>query len=88
VARSTGLGTFCRDQADNAAYRLVEELGAGECADARHAASIEDSLQRLILQWERGLLTPLEDVREEAAKRFSRAELAGDLAELLRSALR
>ena len=36
---------------------------------------------------EAGGLPPLEDVRREAIKRFSRAKLAGDLAELLRSAL-
>ena len=41
----------------------------------------------MVTRWEHGGLPSLEDVRREAIKRFSRAKLAGDLAELLRSAL-
>ena len=78
---------LCVANPNNAAYRLVEELGAGECADVRDPVSVEAALTRLVTQWKHGGLPSLEDVRREAIKRFSRAKLAGDLAELLRSAL-
>ena len=84
---TSGRPVLCVANPDNAAYRLVEELGAGECADVRDPVSVEAALTRLVTRWEHGGLPSLEDVRREAIKRFSRAKLAGDLAELLRSAL-
>ncbi len=85
---TSGRPVLCVANPNNAAYRLVEDLGAGECADVRDPASVEAALMRLITRWEHGGLASLEDVRREAIKRFSRAKLAGDLAELLRAALR
>jgi glycosyltransferase involved in cell wall biosynthesis len=85
---TSGRPVLCVAHPNNAAYRLVEELGAGECADARSPASVEAALERLLSRWERGALTPLEHVRDEAVKRYSRAKLAGDLAEVLRAALK
>lgn len=78
---------LCVAHPDNVGYRLIDELGAGECADVRDQASVEAALERLVLQWEQGGLTPLDAVRDEALRRFSRAKLAGDLAEVLREAI-
>jgi glycosyltransferase involved in cell wall biosynthesis len=85
---TSGRPVLCVANPNNAAYSLVEELEAGECADVRDPASVEAALTILLTQWEDGGLPPLEDVRREAIQRFSRAKLAGDLAELLRTALR
>jgi glycosyltransferase involved in cell wall biosynthesis len=84
---TSGRPVLCVANPNNAAYRIVEELGAGECADVRDPGSVEAALTRMVTQWKAGGLPPLEDVHREAIKRFSRAKLAGDLAELLRSAL-
>ena len=70
---------------DNVAYRLVQELGAGECADVRDPASVETALERLVEKWKSGTLTLPDEVRAEALRRFSREKLAGDLAQLFRS---
>jgi glycosyltransferase involved in cell wall biosynthesis len=83
---TSGRPVLCVANPNNAAYGLVQELGAGECADVRDPASVEAALTRLVTQWQDGGLPPLEDVRREAIKRYSRAKLAGDLAELLRTA--
>jgi glycosyltransferase involved in cell wall biosynthesis len=85
---TSGRPVLCVANPNNAAYRLVEELGAGECADVRDPTSVEAALTRLLVRWQDGGVPPLEDVRREAIRRFSRAKLAGDLAELLRMALR
>jgi glycosyltransferase involved in cell wall biosynthesis len=84
---TSGRPVLCVANPNNAAYRLVEELGAGECADVRDPTSVEGALQRLLTRWEHGPLAPLENVRDEAIRRFSRAKLAGELADLLRDAL-
>lgn len=78
---------LCVASPSNAAYRLVEELEAGECANVGDPASVESALTQLLTRWEDGGLPALDAVRREATRRFSRAKLAGDLAELLRAAL-
>ena len=37
---------LCAAHPDNVAYRLIDELGAGECADVRDPASVEAALER------------------------------------------
>jgi hypothetical protein len=78
----------CAAHPDNVGYRLMKELGAGDCADVRDPASVEAALERLVLRWKQGALTPLDHVREEALRRFSRAKRAGDLAGVLEAAMR
>jgi glycosyltransferase involved in cell wall biosynthesis len=78
---------ICAAHPNNVGYRLIDELGAGECADVRDQAAVEAALERLVLRWKQGALTPLDHVRDEALRRFSRAKLAGDLAEVLRAAV-
>jgi len=79
---------LCAAHPDNVGYRLIDELGAGECADVRDPASVEAALERLVLRWKQGALTPLDHVRDETLRRFSRAKLAGDLADVLGAAIR
>ena len=76
---------LCAAHPDNVGYRLIKELGAGECADVREPASVQAALERLVVRWKQGALTPLDGVQEEALRRFSRAKLAGDLAQLFRN---
>ena len=80
----SGRPILCVAHPDNVAYRLVEELGAGECADVRDPASVEVALERLVEKWKNGTLTLPDEVRREALRRFSRDKLAGDLAQLFR----
>ena len=78
---------LCAADPNNVGYRLIDELGAGECADVRDQKGVEAALERLVVRWKEGTLTPLDDVRDEALRRFSRAKLAGDLAGVLRAAI-
>ncbi len=72
---------------DNLGFRLVEELGAGECADAGSPEQVRRALSRTFARWERGALTVDETVRQEALRRFSRRKLTADLADVLRAAI-
>ena len=81
---ASGRPILCVAHPDNVAFRLVRELGAGECADVRNPVAVVDALRRLVLRWQGGALGSGEDVRSEAIRRFSREKLAGDLAELFR----
>ena len=84
---TSGRSVLCVANPSNAAYQLVEGAEAGECADVRDQASVESALTQLFTQWEDGGLPALDGVRREATRRFSRAKLASDLAQLLRAAL-
>ncbi len=79
---------LCAAHPDNVGYRLITELGAGECGDVRDPASVEAALERLVLRWKQGALAPLDYIRAEALARFSRAKLAGDLADVLEATIR
>ena len=57
---------LCAAHPDNVGYRLIDELGAGECADVRDPAQVEAALERLVLRWKQGALTPLTTSRDEA----------------------
>jgi glycosyltransferase involved in cell wall biosynthesis len=81
---ASGRPILCVAHPDNAAFRLVRELGAGECADVRNPAAVASGLERLVERWKAGTLGSGEDVRREARLRFSREKLASDLAELFR----
>jgi len=80
---ASGRPILCVAHPDNAAFRLVDELGAGECADVRNPEAVIDALRRLVERWQAGTLGSGEHVRKEAHRRFSREKLAGDLAEVL-----
>jgi hypothetical protein len=80
----SGRPILCVAHPDNVAYRLVQELGAGECADVRDPPSVEAAFARLVERWKSGTLTLPDEVRGEALRRFSRDKLAGDLAQLFR----
>jgi glycosyltransferase involved in cell wall biosynthesis len=81
---ASGRPILCVAHPDNAAFRLVDELEAGECADVRNPDAVIDALRRLVERWQAGTLGSGERVRKEARRRFSREKLAGDLAELFR----
>lgn len=81
---ASGRPILCVAHPHNAAFRLVRELRAGECADVRNPAAVVDALQRLVEQWERGAFASAEGRRDEVLRRFSREKLAGDLADLFR----
>ena len=85
---ASGRPILCVAHPDNVAYRLVQELGAGECADVRDPASVEAALERLVEKWKSGTLTLPDEVRKKLCGRFSREKLAGDLAQLFRSVRR
>lgn len=84
---TAGRPVLCVANPDNLAYRLVEDLGAGECVDARDPSEVALALEGLIADWKHGTLTVDRGVRDEALRRFSRRKLAGDLADVLRAAI-
>jgi len=68
---------------DNLAFRLVEELGAGEAAEPNDSAAIERAILTLYRRWLNGTLTISGDVRERTLARFSRRQLTAQLADAL-----
>jgi glycosyltransferase involved in cell wall biosynthesis len=84
---AVGRPVLCVASRDNLGYGLVEELGAGECANARDEHGVARALERLMAQWRAGTLGVDPGVRDEALRRFSRRKLASDLAAVLRSAI-
>ena len=83
---ATGRPILCVAPSDNLASRLVAELGAGICVAPDDQAAIEKAIGRLYAAWSTGELGPSAHVREEALRRFSRRELARQLAEVLDAA--
>jgi glycosyltransferase involved in cell wall biosynthesis len=82
----SGRPVLCVAGSDNFAFRLVQELGAGYCAQPEDLAAIEDALERLYLRWQNGKLDISPDVRAETLRRFSRPALARALAGVLDAA--
>jgi glycosyltransferase involved in cell wall biosynthesis len=82
----SGRPILCVAGRDNFASRLVEELGAGRCAEPDNQSAIEDAIERLYRRWNEGELTISPAVRAEALRRFSRPALARELASVLSSA--
>ena len=82
----SGRPVLCVAGSDNFAFRLVQELGAGYCAQPEDRAAIEDALERLYLRWQDGKLDISPDVRAETLRRFSRPALARALAGVLDAA--
>jgi glycosyltransferase involved in cell wall biosynthesis len=84
---ASGRRILCVANPRNSAYRLVRELNAGDCVDARDVDSVAAAVHELVGAWSAGDdLTVDPRVRELALTRFSRRELTGELARLLRSA--
>lgn len=71
---------------ENAGARLVRELGGGICADARDVRDVAAALESLLERWRAGSLSVAPEARGEVLRRFSRQELAADLAQVLREA--
>ena len=84
---SSGRPVLCVADPDNLAYRLVNELGGGVCADARDVPAITRAIERLVGDWERGQQTVAPGARQEALRRFSRRTLTSELAGVLRMAI-
>jgi glycosyltransferase involved in cell wall biosynthesis len=78
---------LCVAHPDSIPFRLVQELRAGECADAREASDVARALERMLIQWRRGSLKVDPGGRDEALRRFSRRKLTGELAGVLRAAI-
>ncbi len=82
----SGRPVLCVAGRDNFAFQLVQELGAGYCAQPDDMAAIEDALERLYRRWQDGELEISPNVREETLRRFSRPALARALAGVLEAA--
>jgi glycosyltransferase involved in cell wall biosynthesis len=84
---TSGRPVLCVAAPDNRGYRLVRELGAGECADPRDPSAVVQALERMVSEWQQGTLGVDPEVRDEALRRFSRRKQAGDLAAVLGAAI-
>jgi hypothetical protein len=82
-----GRPILCVAGSDNFAFRLVDELGAGQCAEPGDQPAIENAIERLYRSWGDGELGIGVDVRSETLRRFSRAALARELAGVLDAAV-
>jgi glycosyltransferase involved in cell wall biosynthesis len=80
---ASGRPVLCVTRQDNFAWRLVEDLGAGICADPRDDAGIEAAIATLHAEWRAGRLGNPPTVRDTVLARFSRERLALDLARIL-----
>lgn len=80
---ATGRPILCVAGADNFAFQLVDELGAGPCARPGDQGAIEAAIEGLYRRWELGDLGANPGVRAEVLRRFSRRALAGQLATVL-----
>jgi glycosyltransferase involved in cell wall biosynthesis len=85
---ASGRPVLCVARRDNLAYRLVEELRAGPCVEPEDADGIERTIERMVDRWRSGTLSVDRTVRTETLRRFSRPVLAGQLADVLRAAIR
>jgi glycosyltransferase involved in cell wall biosynthesis len=83
---ASGRPVLCVTTPENLAWRLVEDLGAGVCADPRNDAGIEAAIATLYREWRAGRLGTQSAVRETVLTRFSREKLARDLARVLEDA--
>ncbi len=84
---ASGRPVLCVADPGNLAYRLVDKLGGGVCADARDVPGIARAIERLIGDWHHGNQTVAPGARAEALRRFSRRTLTRELAEVLRRAI-
>jgi glycosyltransferase involved in cell wall biosynthesis len=82
----SGRPVLCVAPRDNLAYHLVEELGAGACAEPHDADGIRQAIETLAAHWRSGTLALDATVGQETLRRFSRRALAAQLAGVLRSA--
>jgi glycosyltransferase involved in cell wall biosynthesis len=82
----SGRPILCVAGHDNFAFRLVEELGAGPCAEPDDPSAIERAIETLYRSWKDGELAISREVRTEALRRFSRPALARQLAAVLTAA--
>ena len=82
-----GRPVLCVADPDNLAYRLVEELGAGICADAGDIPAVSRAIERLVGDWDQGIQTVAPGARDEVLRRFSRRTLTAQLADVLRAAI-
>jgi glycosyltransferase involved in cell wall biosynthesis len=82
----SGRPILCVTRADNFAFRLVRQLGAGICAEPGDQPGIEAAIEQLYVRWSHGELRVDPKVRDEALSRFSRAVLARQLASVLDAA--
>lgn len=83
---AAGRPVLCVAGADNFAFQLVDELGAGPCAEPSDGPAIEAAIEGLYRRWQDGDVSVSPDVRSEALRRFSRRALAKRLADVLTNA--
>jgi glycosyltransferase involved in cell wall biosynthesis len=78
---------LCVARRDNLAYRLVEEWSAGIGAEPSDGAQIESAIAALYSRWETGDLEPVSGLRAKVMARYSRRQLAAELATVLDEAV-
>ena len=83
----SGRPILCVAGRDNFAFRLVDELGAGRCAEPTDQPAIERAIEELYGAWKNGGLAVDPEVKAEALRRYSRRRLTAELATVLRTAL-
>lgn len=83
---AAGRPILCVAGSDNFAFRLVDELGAGRCAEPGDQRAIEQAIEALYRSWHDGTLEIGPEVRTETLRRFSRPALARELAAVLQAA--
>lgn len=84
---ASGRPVLCVADPTNIAYRLVDEIGGGVCADASDVRAISRAIERLVTGWQQHEQIVAPSVRAEVLRRFSRRTLAGELAGVLRAAI-
>jgi glycosyltransferase involved in cell wall biosynthesis len=83
-----GRPILCVAGRDNFASQLVGQLGAGPCVEPDDQPGIERAIEDLHQRWKQGRLTIDDAVRTAVLRRFSRQELARQLAGVLDAAAR
>ena len=83
----SGRPVLCVADPSNIAYRLVDNVGGGVCADAQDVPAISRAIERLVRDWNNGGQTVAPGAREEVLRRFSRRTLTAELATVLRAAI-
>jgi glycosyltransferase involved in cell wall biosynthesis len=83
---ASGRPILCVAGSDNFAFRIVDELDAGRCAQPGDQPAIEQAIEALYRSWSVGKLGIGPHVRTEALRRFSRPALARELAAVLSAA--
>ncbi len=83
----SGRPVLCVADPSNIAYRLVDDVAGGVCADAQDVPAISRAIEHLVRVWHDGGHAVAPGARDEVLRRFSRRTLTAELATVLRAAI-